>query len=127
MQFKAKDGTNVDIERWGWIVTYSDGTLHHQFDIATGNYNNFGSIDLDRVSRITMFCFENNKTYAVDLPVGAKLIHYYDNIVQTPMGGTAIHHRLFCFGYELDGEKKLFTIIPTDVVVHGEIQNIEVL
>lgn len=126
MQFRAKDGTDVEQERWGWIVTYSDGSLHQQFS-PDGTYNNFASIDLDRVARITMFCFENGKTYSVDLPKDAKLIHYYDNIIQQPIGGTAIHHRLFCFGYEVGDTKKIFTLLPTDVVVHGEVENVEVL
>lgn len=131
-EFKAKDGATVDVVRWVWVVTYKDGSSHYQYDSQNGEYNNFASIDLDEVARITMLCPENGKTYAVDLPDGAKLIHYYDNIIQNPLGGEAIHHRLFCFGYEIlenekVKEKKIFTILPTDVVVHGEIENVEVL
>ena len=99
-----------------------------------GDYNNFASIDLDNVAKITMLCPTNGKQYSVDLPEGSKLIHYYDNIIQQPLDGTAIHHRLYCFGYEIQDsetdkirEKKVFTILPTDVVLHGEVDNIEVL
>lgn len=133
-EYKAQDGTIVDLERWVWVVTYKDESLHYQFDSVAGTYNNFASINLDQVARITMSCPENGKTYSVDLPKDAKLIHYYDNIIQQPLGGATVHHRLYCFGYELPdtesdsaGEKKLFTILPTDVVVHGEIENMEVL
>lgn len=133
-EYKAQDGTIIDLENWVWVVTYKDGSSHYQFDSTTGVYNNFASINLDEVSRITMLCPKNGKQYAVDLPEGSKLIHYYDNIMQQPLGGVTVHHRLYCFGYEiLDTEsdhireKKLFTILPTDVVIHGEIENMEIL
>lgn len=133
-EYKAKDGTIIDLERWVWVVTYKDESLHYQFDSATGTYNNFASINLDEVSRITMLCPRNGKQYSVDLPKDAKLIHYYDNIIQQPLGGTSVHHRLYCFGYEVIDtdtekvkEKKIFTMLPTDVVIHGEVENMEIL
>lgn len=127
MQYKSHDGTIIELERWVWVVTYRDGSQHYQFDSSNGTYNNFGSIDLREVSRITMLCPENGKTYSVDVPKGATLVHRYDNIIQQPLGGTMVQYRLYCFGYETAESKKLFTILPTDIVIHGEVDNIDVL
>lgn len=118
-QFKANDGTYVDQERWGWVVDYKDGTQLHQFDTETNNYNNFASIDQDKVSKITMVNFEKGDSRSVALPSGAKVVHYYDNLIQAPMGGELVHHRSYVYGYELDGKQEVFTILPDDTLVTG--------
>jgi hypothetical protein len=127
MQYTAQDGTLIDLEKWVWVVTYRDGSQHYQFDSSNGKYNNFASIDLASVAKITMLCPENGKTYTVEVPKGATLVHRYDNIIQQPLGGQMVKYRLYCFGYETEDSKKLFTILPTDVVIHGEVENIDIL
>lgn len=125
-QFKAKDGTLVDRERWGWVVEYKNGSYLFQFNEGTGEYNNFASINLPEVDSIYMQNIEGKQFY-LKIPAGAKLIHYYDNIIQSKINGQSTSYRLYCFGYELGKEKKIFTILPTDVVIHGEVENVEVL
>ena len=124
--FKAKDGTEIEQERWGWQVIYKDGSQHHQFDVASNTYNNFASIDLDKVQHVVMHNFEG-KSKILRIPEGAKLIHYYDNLISQPLGGSVTHHRLYCFGYETEDEKVIYTILPTDVIIRGEIDEIEVI
>lgn len=120
MSYRAIDGSLVDRERWGWIVEYWDGTQLHQFDDATGEYNNFGSIDQDKVSSVKMHNFSGEE-YTIKIPNGARFIHYYDNIISQPLGGYPIHTRIYCFGYELNGRKTMFSILPDDSIVDGTV------
>jgi hypothetical protein len=117
--FKAKDGTDVTPERWGYVITYLDGTKYHQFDKKNKKYNNFAGVKTDKVSNITMVNLESGESHSVDLPQGSRVIHYYDNIISAPMGGSVTHHRLYCFGYELNGNDKIYTILPDDTLIDG--------
>ena len=117
MVFIAKDGTEVPLERWGFCITYDNGEEHHQFDVENKRYNNFNSIDLDRVTSITMKSFQTDKKHSLDIPKDATLIHYYDNIVQRDFDGNTTHTRWYCYGYELNGEKKIYSIRSDDTVV----------
>lgn len=117
-QYKAVDGTYVDQERWGWVVTYKDGTELHQFDKDNNVYNNFASIG-DNVSKITMVNMVTNDSRSVTLPKGASVVHYYDNHIISPMVGEMTKTRSYVFGYELDGEQEVFSILPDDTIVTG--------
>jgi len=124
MQYLDKEGNPVTPERFIWVVFYSNNERLMQFD--TDGYHYFDEIDQPMVQAFGMVSSDGKQTIKT-IPKGAKLIHYYDNIVQQPMGGTAIHHRLYCFGYELGKEKVIWTVLPTDVVVEGRIDNIELM
>ena len=118
-QFLAKDGAYVDKERWGWVIDYKDGTQLHQFDTDTNTYNNFASIDQDKAAKITMVNFENDDSRSAVLPEGAKVVHYYDNIMAESQNGEFIHHRSYVFGYELDGKQEVSSILPDGTSVPG--------
>lgn len=129
MKYLDKENNPVEPEKWCWVVLYSDKTALEQFDMLNEKYHYFAEIDQSRVEAFGLVSIRTDgvKQLFKPIPNGAKLIHYYDNIIQQPLGGTAIHHRLYCFGYELGKEKHIWTVLPTDVVVEGKINNIEII
>lgn len=127
MPYLDKENNPVIPEKWQWIAVYKDGTGIRQFDYENQAYHYFAEIEQAEVSRFGLICPDTGKIIIKDIPEGAKLIHYYDNIMQHPIGGTAVHHRLFCFGYELGKEKVIWTMLPSDVVIRGDLEDIEVM
>lgn len=136
MEYLDKDSNPVSPELWQWVAFYTDGSILYQFDPNVEAYHYFGDIEQDKVTKFGLISprADGVKSYIVDVPNGAKLIHYYDNIIQQPLGGETVHHRLYCFGYEINDtetekirEKKIFTVLPSDVVITGEVENVEVL
>lgn len=127
MGYVSKEGEPLNEERWVWRVAYKDDSTLSQFDRETETYHYFGEIDNDKVVSFSMLHPETGREYKLEVPEGAKLIHFYDNIVQAPIGGTAISHRLYCFGYELGKTKKILSILPNDFIVESDPNKIGVL
>ena len=127
MLYLDKTGEPVQEERWTWVAVYNDETTLVQFDRTDETYHYFDEIDKDKVVRFGLANHQTGKTALIEIPSGAKLIHYYDNLIQHPLGGTAIHHRLYCFGYQLGKDKKLLTVLPNDFIVEADSNKIGVL
>lgn len=125
--FQSKEGEPVEPERWQWVAIQNDGTELLQFDYADHIYNYFGSIDHANTARFGLVHPETNRRFMIDIPQGSKLIHFYDNIIQSPLGGTPVQHRLYSFGYELGKEKTIYTVLPNDFIVEAEANKIGVL
>lgn len=128
MQYTDENGEIIQPERWSWLAVYNDNTVFHQFDSATGLYHYFREIDHSKVLRFGLKSMVNEKHFVFDVPKDAKLIHFYDNFIQQSMaGGNSLHHRLYCVGYELGKDKKIYTMLPTDVYIVGSVEDIGVL
>lgn len=125
--FLAKTGEPVEIESWTWVAIYNDDSTLVQFDFATNTYHYFDEIEKDRVSKFGLVNTVTGKNTFLDIPKGAKLIHFYDNIIQNPIGGSTVHHRLYSFGYELKKDKVIKTILPNDFIISTDPNNIGVI
>lgn len=127
MQYKSKSGEPVTEERWQWVAFYNDDTELCQFDANTGEYHYFAEIDHKKVVSFGMHHPQTGRLCKIEVPPKAKLIHFYNTIVQAPMGGVTTHHRLYAFGYELKKEKKINTILPNDFIVEADPDKIGIL
>lgn len=129
MQYLDKDNNPIAPERWQWVAYYADGTTLFQFDPNVEIYHYFAEVETDKVKSFGLISPRAGeiKSAIKIIPKNAKLIHYYDNIVHQPLNGAAVRYRLYCFGYEVNGEKKIWSVLPTDVVVEGSVDDLEVL
>lgn len=127
MQYLDSDGQAVAPERWQWCVFYNDGTELCQFDSEKHEYHYFREIEQDKIEAFALVSLDGSKQIIRDVPSGAKLIHYYDNIIQQPINGPQVRSRLYCFGYDLDGDEKIWTVLPSDEVVEGVVDDLSVL
>jgi hypothetical protein len=118
--FLSKTGEPVQIELWTWVAIYNDDSALVQFDFDTEQYHYFDEIQTDKVIKFGLVNRANGKSHLLDIPTNSKLIHYYDNLLQSPLGGTVEHHRLYCFGYQNKTTKKIFTILPNDFIVETD-------
>lgn len=119
--FTARTGEPVELEKWRWIAHYENDQLL-QFDEATGRFHNFDEIETDR---LVAFAMTNGvRTLTVPIPDGATPVHFYDNIIQNPMNGEPVRHRLYGFGYKYSKSKqRLWMILPNDFIVETDDQS----
>lgn len=118
--FSNKDNEPITEETWQWVALYNDGTVLKQFDYETGEYHYFADIDTDKIIKLGMINRSTMQNYETDIPAGATPVHYYDNFIQQPLGGEQTQSRVYCFGYELDGETNLQSILPDNSLIKGE-------
>jgi hypothetical protein len=125
--FLSKTGEPVEIEKWTWVAIYDDDSALVQFDFNKDIYNYFDDIQKEKVVKFGLVNTVTGKNTFLDIPKGAKLIHFYDNILQSPQGGSTLHHRLYCFGYELKKDKVIKTILPNDFIISADPSDIGVI
>lgn len=124
-EYLDKENNPVEVERWRWVAFYKDASYLTQFDDENFVYHYFDEIEQDKV--LAFGLVSDGKQFIKNIPPEAKLIHYYDNLVHQPMGGSPVNYRLYCFGYQTKDEKRIWTILPTDVVIEGNIKDMELL
>lgn len=124
MQFTSKQGDTVTPERWQWIADYGNGSGIRQFDYQNIQYHYFGEIDHGKTKKFGLIQPETGKHYIIDIPEGAKLIHFYDNIIQQPIGGEQVAHKLYCFGYETESTKRVLVMLPNDFIIEADPEKI---
>lgn len=115
-----------ELERWGWLVGYNDGTNLKQFETVEneqdGIYHQFNEIDQ---SKLDVFIMEKigdaSKRLILPIKPGMKLIHFYRNIVLNLGTDEEERFRLYCFGYIEKGitedKKVILEIWPNDEIV----------
>ena len=124
--FVSRDGQEIaQPERWSWIAYYDTGEVIRQFDEHKMEYHYLDEIDQ---SKAKVFSMTNGiKEIKLNIPKGSQLVHFYDNIIQHPIGGKPTRHRLYCFGHESEDQRTIYTILPNDFIVETVPEKIQVL
>lgn len=113
-------------ERWCWQAVYTDGTTQYQFD--TDGYHKFGEIRQDDLYTFSMISSEGKRPYIIHWGPGRKLIHFYLNYRLDIGLPTERFFRIYCFGYEQDGNKVILCIMPDDgVVITDDVNKVKVV
>lgn len=115
----------LEPEVWRWEAVYHDGYILKQFD-DKGMFHRFGEIDQSRLFAVRMV-HDTHSPHTMLFPAGAKLIHFYRNIVFEASTPNERHIRLYCFGYEKDGITVICVIMPNgEIIVTDEVSKIQV-
>lgn len=122
--FTSKDGEPVNEERWQWKVIYKDGSELYQFDYEKQKYHYFAEIDQEQVAQFGMVNIERDSDVMLEIPDGSPIFHYYDNLVQQPLGGEQTVHRLYVFGFDLGTDKIIYSILPNNFLIKGTVSGI---
>lgn len=117
MQYKATDGTIVQLEQWQWRADYTNSQYLLQFDAETSAYHSFNEIDQSKLRSFSMICAATGQKHTLLLPTGAKLIHFYRNVVLEAYTQNEQKIKLYCYGYELAGHKVLHAITPKNNIL----------
>jgi hypothetical protein len=108
---------NVQLERWRWVATYTDGTKLHQFDNETKLFHQFREIEQDRLHSFSMTC-DGKAPILLHWKPSYKLIHFYMRYRSMTIGNdTQKVYNVYCFGYEEAGHKVIMMIMPDDGIV----------
>lgn len=102
-------GETTNKERWHWQVIYKDGTILDQFSVTANGavFHRFAEIDQSRLGQLRLVQ-DNHAPIIIDLPDGAKPVHFYTTAViqiPTPDGEHTItsSYKGYKFGYRYKG------------------------
>lgn len=115
------NGEVIPLERYVWIASYDDGSYLKQFDERDCSFHQFKEINQSKLSHFIMQSTEEeSKRYELIFMEGMKLIHYYRNIILNFGTKQEKRFRLYCFGYEKNGNKFIVSIWPNGETSIGE-------
>lgn len=122
---ETNEWEEIQPEAWRWEVAYHGGDVLRQFD-DNGIFHRFGEIDQGRLFAIRMV-HDSHSPHTVMVPEGAKLIHFYRNIIANASTPDEFRVRLYCFGYEKNGVTVICVIMPNgEIVVTDEVSKIQI-
>lgn len=81
--FREEDGTltNVELEQWGWLAIYKDGSCLKQFDDETNQFHQFKEIDINELETFVVLNLfhtdDPTKRFEVHMKEGMSPIFFY--------------------------------------------------
>ena len=117
---------NVADERWRWIAVYGNGTFLKQFDDDC-IFHQFKEIDQSKLTIFSMV--SGNKQINLEFkPDTMKLIHFYLIYGRKFAGEPDVQHKLYCFGYAMNGTNHIFVILPDDnIAITDDVDKVKLL
>ena len=122
--FKASE---VLPERYGWGVTYKDGSELKQFDDVTGKFHQFREIDMPNVHLFIMYKLDDpKKRYDVCVDDNIQIFHFYRNIKLWYKEGFDFE-RIYVFGIKFKNSSNAIYhfILPDDRMVMSHFDNVD--
>ena len=125
--FTEEDGrkTEVDLERWAWVVMYPDGSELHQFG-PDGVFHRIGEVDQARIIRAYLVK-TSDPTQKIFLPwePGMRLVHKYRNLINFENFVESGRVRVYIFGFKHYNEQMFIYVLPNDQVVVSGNENLD--
>lgn len=123
--FTEKDGskTEVQLERWIWVVEYKDGSCLVQFD-QNGTFHQIGEIDQDNVRAAALISVDTNQRIDIPWVDGMRLIHKYRNVVFNAFTEIERHVRVYIWGWKSGNEYVYIFVLPDDRLIISPTDNI---
>lgn len=100
-------------------MIYTDGTELQQFD-NEGIFHQIGEVQHHKAALFILFKPENPEIkIELIVPQGATLTHFYRNIVLNALTPWEKKHRIYVFGYEVNGHSHYNFILPDDRLIQS--------
>lgn len=109
----------VDIESFGWVVKYHDGTELHQFDFNTGKFHQFKEIDIKQSFIFQVIDLQGEKDPFTILynPEVMQLFFFYCRGILDVGSENDRRETVIVFGYKIKGVAHHFVIFPSGELV----------
>jgi len=127
-KYTTKDGEEVELERWQWVVEYQDGSRLEQFDNSDMSFHSIREVDLDRVNKFGMINTETGRRIIIDVnPEEMQIFHYYKHFGKLEDNHYKETAKIYVFGFKHRGSSNAnyYFILPNDKIVIKNNQNIE--
>lgn len=105
----------AELQKWGWVVCYDDGTELHQFDFSTGVFHQFKEIDLKKPFIFKVVDLQGDKDPFIILysPESMQLFFFYRRGILDVGGENQRKETIIIFGYKHTGVSHYFCIFPS--------------